>query len=588
MTQPPPRRKPSDTTTFLPMSREEMVRRGWREYDILLVSGDAYIDHPSFGVPLLGRVLESAGFRVAIVAQPRWDTLEDVARLGRPRLFCGIGSGCLDSMLSHYTAFRKKRHDDAFTPGGQAGARPNRATNVYANLVRAAFPGLFLAIGGIEASLRRAAHYDFWSSSLRRSILLDSKADLLIYGMGERPIVELAQRLQRGETATGIPGTAWLDTTPGEATLLPSYEEILQDKGRLLTATLAIEQQVHQGKPLLAQAHGNRYVMMAPPPPVMTTAEMDAIYDLPFTRRQHPSYHQSIPALETVRWSITCVRGCGGGCAFCSIAMHEGRHLTSRSVASLEREVRRLSAMPGWRGAISDVGGPTANLWGAACALPPGVCRRTSCLYPAPCPNLRLNQMGYIAMLRRLKSLPTVRNVGIASGIRYDAAMLEPAFIDALAAEFVSGHLKIAPEHINDRVLAEMRKPPFAVFEQFCRQFERCSRAHGKEQYTVPYIISALPGCTLRDMRDIAAWFRRHGWNPQQVQCFIPTPGTVATAMFYGEVDSHGRHQYVPTSDHDREEQHYQLFQGRRNLYDDPLLPRQNSSHRKYPPKRHP
>ena len=304
---------------FLPTTRAEMAARGWQELDVLLVSGDAYIDHPSFGIPLVGRVLESQGYRVGIVAQPRWDTQEDILRMGRPRLFCGISAGCLDSMLAHYTAFRKKRHDDAYTPGGLAGARPNRAVLVYTSLVRAAFPGLFVAIGGIEASLRRAAHYDFWSSSLRRSILVDSKADILLYGMGERPITELARRLAAGESPKGLPGSCWMASNADNAVLLPSYEEILQDKPKLMQATLAIEAQVHHGAPLLAQPHGNRFVMMAPPPPQMTQQELDDIYALPFTRRAHPSYQQPIPALTVIQWSITSERGCAGGCSFCSM-----------------------------------------------------------------------------------------------------------------------------------------------------------------------------------------------------------------------------------------------------------------------------
>ncbi|MBR0460198.1 MAG: YgiQ family radical SAM protein [Victivallales bacterium] len=546
---------------FLPTTRAEMAARGWQELDVLLVSGDAYIDHPSFGIPLVGRVLESQGYRVGIVAQPRWDTQEDILRMGRPRLFCGISAGCLDSMLAHYTAFRKKRHDDAYTPGGLAGARPNRAVLVYTSLVRAAFPGLFVAIGGIEASLRRAAHYDFWSSSLRRSILVDSKADILLYGMGERPITELARRLAAGESPKGLPGSCWMASNADNAVLLPSYEEILQDKPKLMEATLAIEAQVHHGAPLLAQPHGNRFVMMAPPPPQMTQQELDDIYALPFTRRAHPSYQQPIPALTVIQWSITSERGCAGGCSFCSIALHEGRHITSRSEKSIRDEVTRLTQMPGWKGTISDVGGPTANLWGTQCTLPENLqCHRTSCLFPSICHNLKLAQMKYIEMLRGLQRLPGVKHVGIASGVRYDAALTDPDFIDALAADFVSGHLKIAPEQYENRLLTLLRKPPFSVFERFCEKFTQCSRSHGKEQYVVPYLMSATPGCTMQDMRRVSDWFRRQGWNPQQVQCFIPTPGTVATAMFYAGVDEHGAPLASPTSDHDREAQHYALF----------------------------
>ena len=549
---------------FLPVCRADMEARGWKELDILLVCGDAYVDHPSFGIPLLGRVLEAAGYKVGIVSQPRWDTKEDIMVMGRPRLFCGIGAGCLDSMLAHYTAFRKKRHDDAYTPGGKAGARPNRACIVYTGLVRSAFPGLFTAIGGIEASLRRAAHYDFWTDSLRRSILLDSKADLLIYGMGERQLLELASRLDRHKSTLGIPGTAWVSDSAEGAELLPSYEDILLDKANLMKATLAMEQHVHNGTANLAQAHGNRFVTIAPPQPTMTTEEMDAIYALPFTRQAHPSYKEHIPAIDTVKWSMTAVRGCGGGCAFCSIALHQGRHLSSRSRESLQNETRKLTAMRDWKGTISDVGGPTANLWGAYCKTDAKGCRRSSCLAPQICPNLVLNQVEYLKMLRSLKRIDGVRNVGIASGIRHDAALKEPEFIDILAGEFTSGHLKLAPEHISPRVLRIIRKPDFSLFERFCQLFAQASKRHGKEQYIVPYIMSALPGCEMEDMRKISQWFHRQGWQPQQCQCFIPTPGTVATAMFYAGIDTGFKPIHIPGSDREREDQHKMIFRDSR------------------------
>lgn len=548
------------SSSFIPTTRAEMDARGWRELDILLICGDAYVDHPSFGIPLLARVLEAKGFKVGIISQPRWDNTEDVMRMGRPRLFCGIGSGCLDSMLAHYTAFRKKRHDDAFTPGGKAGARPNRATIVYANLLRAAFPGIFIAIGGIEASLRRAAHFDFWSNSLRKSILLDSKADLLLYGMGERSIIHLAERLNNGTPIQGIPGSCWMANEPGEADILPSFEEILEDKPKLMTATLAIEAHVHNGTKNLAQAHGKRFVIMAPPSPTMTSDEMDAIYALPFTRKAHPSYKEPVPALETVKWSITAVRGCGGGCAFCSIALHQGRHLTSRTPKSITAETEKMTAMPEWRGTVTDVGGPTANLWGASCKVNAKGCRRSSCLTPNVCPSLNLDQTGYLKMLKQLKRIPGVKRVGIASGIRHDAAVLEPGFIDILAAEFVSGHLKLAPEHNSPNVLKTIRKPNFTLFSKFCEEFAKSSRKHGKEQYVVPYIISALPGCTMTDMRKLVDWFKRQGWKPQQAQCFVPTPGTVATAMFYAAIDPDGNKIHIPDSDREREDQHKTLF----------------------------
>ena len=546
--------------TMLPMSRAEMTARGWQELDVLLISGDAYVDHPSFGVPLLGRLLEANGYRVGIVAQPRWDTPEDLARMGRPRLFCGIGAGCLDSMLSHYTAFRKKRHDDAFTPGGQAGARPNRASIVYANLARAAFPGVFLALGGIEASLRRAAHYDFWSNSLRRSLLFDAKADIILYGMAEKAILELARRRRDGVSTDGIPGTARISDQPEGAAALPAYEDILAEPTRLLEATLAIEEQVHHAAPRLAQPHGRKFVVLEPPPPALSQTELDDLYSLPFTRQAHPSYTKPIPALDMVKWTVTAVRGCAGGCAFCSLALHQGRQLASRSPESLIREVVRLTQMPDWRGTVSDVGGPTANFWNASCRANPATCRRTSCMTPKVCPHLDLKQNDFLQLLRQLKKLPGVKHLGIASGIRHDAALLDRDFLDGLAADFVSGHLKLAPEHNAAHVTGQMRKPDFSLFEEFCRQFTACSRKHGKEQYVVPYIMSAYPGCTVADMQRLAAWFRKQGWKPQQVQCFIPTPGTVATAMFYARCDLQGKPLHIPASDREREDQHAALF----------------------------
>ena len=554
----------SSSRAFLPMTRAEMDLRGWSELDILLISGDAYIDHPAFGVPLLGRLLEKQGWRVGIVAQPRWDNSSDISRMGRPRLFCGISAGSLDSMLCHYTAFRKKRHDDPYTPGGKCGARPNRACIVYSNLVRSAFPGMFIVLGGIEASLRRLAHYDFWSDSLRRSLLLDSKADLIIYGMGEYGISELTRRLQNGEAAAGIAGTVRISDQAEGALLLPSYEEILEDKRKLLEATRLMEAAMHEGTRTLAQAHGRKFVYCEPPPAQADSAQLDAIYELPFTRQAHPSYREAIPALEMVKWSVTAVRGCGGGCSFCSLALHQSRHLCSRSPESLHQEVQKLTLMPGWKGMLSDVGGPTANLWGASCRIDGKNCHRESCLYPECCPQLQLRQGEYLDMLRSLTRLPGVKRVGIGSGIRFDAALKDPRFLDGLVGEFVSGQLKLAPEHCSERVLRLMRKTDFRLFEEFVGQFSELCRKHGKEQYIIPYVMSAFPGCTMEDMQALTAWFRRRGWKPQQAQCFIPTPGTMATAMYYAECDSRGNPIYVAKTDREREDQHAVLYGDKR------------------------
>lgn len=553
----------TDSVNWLPTTRAEMAARGWDELDVLLVTGDAYVDHPSFGVPLLGRVLGARGYRVGIVAQPRWDSPADFTCMGRPRLFCGVSAGCLDSMLAHYTAFRKKRRDDAYTPGGKDGARPNRACIVYTNLVRQAFPGLPVVLGGIEASLRRAAHYDFWADSLRRSLLFDAKADLLLYGMGERSIVEVAERLREGRDLVGLRGSAWIASPDTVGERLPSYEEILAEPRQLLTATLALEQQVQRADGVLLQAHGNRLLAIAPPAEPLSTEELDAVYELPFTRLPHPGYAQPIPAFDMVRWSITAVRGCGGGCSFCSLALHQGRRLRSRSADSILREVRSLQDCPGWSGSISDVGGPTANLWGAHCAADPARCRRTSCLSPRLCPQLKTAQKEYLALLRRLAREAGVKHVRVASGIRFDVALEEPEFVAGLTRDFVGGQLKLAPEHSVPRVLELMRKTGFDQFERFLELFQQTNRASGREQYVIPYVMSAFPGCTMADMQSLRDWFRQRGWNPQQVQCFIPTPGTVATAMYHAGCDPAGRPIPVARTDREREDQHAALV-GRR------------------------
>lgn len=554
----------------LPMSRAEMARRGWEELDVLLVTGDAYVDHPSFGGALLGRWLCANGYRVGIVAQPRWDSPEQVTCMGRPRLFAGVTAGTMDSMLAHYTAFRKKRSDDAYTPGGRAGARPNRASIVYTNLVRQAFPGLPVIIGGIEASLRRASHYDFWSDKIRRSILLDSKADLLLYGMAERAILEVARRLEvipageprAPEVLHGIRGSAFAvsscDALTGEDALieLPSHEDILRDATKLMEATLAIERQVHQGKQWAVQENGGRYVVLAPPADALSTAEMDALYALPYTRRPHPSYSEPIPAARMIQFSVTSHRGCAGGCTFCSITLHQGRQIASRSAQSIEDEVRGLIQHPDWAGSISDVGGPTANMWGATCTADPSTCKRADCLTPKVCRHFETDEAGLVRLLRTLRGLEGVKHLRVASGVRYDLAGAEGQYLRTLVSEFVGGQLKIAPEHTCDDVLRLMRKPKFAAFEEFLQLFDQESRRAHKEQYMVPYLISAFPGCTDNDMRALGQWLRDRHWKPRQVQCFIPTPGTVATAMYHAGIDPRGNPIHVARTDKERLRQH--------------------------------
>ena len=602
---------------FLPMSRTEMDILGWDELDILLISGDAYVDHPSFGVALLGRHLVSRGFRVGIIAQPPWqftanrdgaekDTPgqgktgpDNPARgetasgallaMGRPRLFAGITAGAIDSMLARYTAFRKQRSDDAYTPGGLAGSRPNRAVTVYANLARRVFPGLPLVLGGIEASLRRASHYDFWTDSLRRSVLLDSKADLLVYGMGETALTLAAEaardvlaeaggayRAAFMDRARRIPGTVWATSRteadrlfPPEdktAARLPSHEAILEDPFLLVRGTMAMERHVHQGGLPLLQDSGDRTVVMTPPAPPLETAGLDALYGLPYARLPHPAYDKPVPAWEMIRTSITSHRGCGGGCAFCSLALHQTRRIASRSGKSILTEAAHISSttikgkIPAWAGSISDVGGPSANMWRAVCAKGPEKCERQSCLFPSLCPFFRVNQAEGAALLRKIAALKGVRHVRVASGVRFDLAMRDDAALAAYTSEFTGGQLKVAPEHIAEPVLRLMRKPALPVFEAFLDRFYSLSRNAGKEQYVIPYLMSAYPGCTDEHMRELSRWLKKRNWSPRQVQCFIPTPGTVATAMFYAGKDPDGNPIPVAKTDAERMRQHYILL----------------------------
>ena len=594
---------------------------GWDSLDVLFITGDAYVDHPSFGSVLLARWLIHHGYRAGIVAQPRWENPEDLLVMGRPRLFAGVSAGALDSLLAHYTAFRKKRHDDAYTPGGKAGARPNRACLVYANLARRAFPGLPLVLGGIEGSLRRVSHYDFWTDSLRKPILMDAKADLLIWGMGERATLECAQRLDAGEDLRGIPGTAWLDKLeqtpqgPRPANLpahmaeapgvpLPAHEEILADPVQLLTMTQDLERQVHRLDAWAFQPVGDRALVLARPAPPLTTQEMDALYEIPFTRRAHPSYREAIPAAEMMRTSITSHRGCGGGCSFCSLALHQGRRISSRSESSVLNEARKLGQENMDRGkgpvAISDVGGPTANMWQGYCALDraenpraghqtsadaplagtnghnqtnpahapadapaKSSCRRASCCYPTICKFFTTPQNRHVNLLRKVATLPEVKQARVASGVRADLALRDAAALAAYTGEFTGGQLKVAPEHCATGVLTLMRKPPLEVFEAFLASFVRQSKAAGREQYVVPYLMSGFPGCTDDDMRTLSSWLRQRNWNPRQTQCFIPTPGTVATAMFYCGKNEAGEDIYVARTDAQRLRQHGILMPSR-------------------------
>lgn len=556
---------------FLPMTKAETERLGWSELDVLLISGDAYIDHPSFASALLGRFLVKFGYRVGLICQPRWDGCSDISAMGRPRLAVGISGGALDSMLAHYTAFRKKRHDDAFTPGGKCGARPNRAVIVYTNLVRQAFPGLPVIIGGIEASLRRYAHYDFWSDSLRRSILLDSKADCLIYGMGEYALLETVRRIEkcleenRPVYFDGIKGTVRAAAAEEAEKLespiiLPASEDIEKEPALLVKASLEAERHIQAGRFCCVQRFGKRCIIAEPPVPTLNTAQMDMIYDMPFTRRAHPSYKEPVPALEMIKSSLNSHRGCGGGCSFCSLALHQGRPIASRSEASILKELEIMAADPAFKGSVSDVGGPTANMWQAFCQGRPEVCRRSSCLFPQICPNFKADQDKYAALLRKVAKHPRVKHVRVASGVRFDLALQNDRACRIYVSEFTGGQLKIAPEHCSEKVLQLMRKPRIEVMERFVDYFLRYSEQAHKEQYIVPYLMSAFPGCTEKDMRLLSAWLKKRRWSPRQVQCFIPTPGTVATAMYYAETDTEGKRIYVAKTDAERMHQHYILL----------------------------
>ncbi len=544
---------------FLPMSRQEMDKLNWDVLDILLITGDAYVDHPAFGVALLGRMLTANGFRVGICAQPNWQNINDITAMGRPQLFAGITAGALDSLLAHYTAFRKKRHDDSYTPGGKAGARPNRASIIYANLARQAFPGLPIVLGGIEASLRRISHYDFWSNSLRRSILLDAKADILVYGMAEQALLEIAKRLSEQKNLQHINGTVWMgkkeDLEHKNYIELPTHQDMLDNNALLMSATMTLEQQVHAGTHHALQMYDKRALIVSPPSSPLSEKQMDELYSLPYQRAAHPSYIEPIPAEEMLRTSITSHRGCGGGCSFCSLALHQGRRISSRSAYSIQNEVKQLLKKKKFSGSISDVGGPTANMWQGYCASKEQ-CKRSSCCHPKVCKNFITPQKKYVELLRGIQKMQGIRHVRIASGIRADIAMDEADAINAYTLEFTGGQLKIAPEHAASTVLTYMRKPQLQVFEIFLKAFQAKCNAAKREQYVVPYLMSAFPGCTIEHMQELAQWLKLRNWKPKQVQCFIPTPGTIATAMYYTGLDTKGQSIYVAKTDAERLRQH--------------------------------
>jgi len=548
--------KRGDLRAFLPTTREEMEARGWDELDILIVSGDAYVDHPAFGPVLIARFLEARGFKVGFIAQPRWDNAEDVLRMGAPRLFVGVSAGNLDSMLNKLTAQKKTRSDDQYSPAGATNMRPNRASIVYANLIRGAMPGVPVVLGGIEASLRRIAHYDYWSDKVRRSVLLDSKADMLVFGMGERPIWEVARRLRDGETVQQIrdvAGTAYV-LNKGEhediegatrvadrrPVILPSYEEVRDDREAFSRMSRAFQYETNPGnaRPLL-QRHGHQAVYFNPPAAPLETGEMDALYDLPFVRSAHWSYDAPIPAFETVKHSIVTMRGCFGGCTFCSITEHEGRVISSRSEASVLREVRELRRMDGFSGVITDVGGPTANMYQMKCRSEDieKACRRLSCVHPGVCENLVTDHAPLVSLLKKVRQAKGVKKVFVASGVRYDLAERSPEFVEELARHHTGGQLSVAPEHVDDDVLDKMKKPGAESYERFADMFACASQEAGKDQHLVPYYISGHPGSTIESMIDLALYLKKRGIRPRQVQDFIPTPMSMATSMYHSGRD---------------------------------------------------
>lgn len=591
----------------LPMSREEMDELGWDSCDVILVTGDAYVDHPSFGMALIGRLLESQGFRVGIISQPDWNSAEDFKKLGKPNLFFGVTGGNMDSMVNRYTSDRRIRTNDAYTADGEGGKRPDRCVVPYSQRCREAYKGVPIIIGGIEASLRRIAHYDYWSEKVRRSVIMDSKADLLVYGNGERQVVEIAHRLAQGEPVnelTDIRGTAFVTKhgqrqgwwekdstsvdTPGKVNppidpyqmqteascetskaetektkqqddvttnvirfhkvmpkntsktvvRLPAYQAVREDNVLYAHTSRILHLETNPGNALaLVQQHGDRDVWLNPPPIPLTTPEMDAVFDLPYSRVPHKSYgDKNIPAYEMIRFSVNIMRGCFGGCTFCSITEHEGRIIQSRSEDSIIREVEAIrDTTPGFTGVISDLGGPTANMYRLACKSEEieASCRRLSCVFPGVCKNLNTDHTPLINLYRRARQLPGIKKILIASGLRYDLAVLSPEYVKELVTHHVGGYLKIAPEHTEEGPLAQMMKPGIGTYDKFKAMFDKFSKEAGKEQYLIPYFIAAHPGTTDKDMMNLALWLKRNGFRADQVQAYLPSPMSAAAAMYH-------------------------------------------------------
>ena len=546
---------------FLPISKKDMRARGWEQCDFVYVIGDAYVDHPSFGHAIISRVLEHAGYKVGIISQPDWKDPESIAILGYPRLGFLVMGGNMDSMVNHYSVFKHRRKTDAFTPGGRTGKRPDYATVVYCNLIRQKYKDAPIIIGGMEASLRRLAHYDYWSDRMKRSILLDSQADLLLYGMGERSIVEVAEALDSGLSVrdlTFLDGTVYRSKTTDQVVdgiTLPDWETVKTDKAAYARS---FDVQYRNTDPFVArpliERYGRDYVIQNPPQKPLTQDEMDLTYDLPYENTYHPSYEKlgGVPAIKEVKFSLTSCRGCFGGCSFCAITFHQGRIIQTRSQESILKEAVRMTQDPDFKGYIHDVGGPTANFRLPSCEkqLTKGVCPGKQCLFPKPCRNLRADHSDYVELLRKLRALPGVKKVFIRSGIRFDYLLADKddTFFRELVKYHVSGQLRVAPEHVSDRVLKLMGKPENAVYKRFLAKYERINRELGLDQYAVPYLMSSHPGSRLEDAIELAEHIRDLGYMPEQVQDFYPTPSTISTVMYYTGLDPRTMEPvYVPT-----------------------------------------
>ena len=542
---------------FLPVTMEECTRRGWEQPDFVYVTGDAYVDHPSFGLAIISRVLEKAGYRVAMMPQPEYHSCEAFKRFGRPRLGFLVTAGVIDSMVNHYTAAKKRRSEDVYSPGGRAGYRPDRATIVYCNRIREAYGNIPILIGGVEASLRRFAHYDYWDDRVRNSMLVDSGADVLMYGMGERVILEVVRALEAGMpwSETRIPGTCVMAREPVEGYIeIDAAEQVAKDKKSYARAFKVQydEQDPVRGKGI-CQRHGNRCLIANPPARPLSQEELDATYALPYTRKWHPMYDSfgGIPALQEVEFSIAHNRGCYGACSFCALTFHQGRIVTSRSHDSVVKEARMLTKLPNFKGYIHDIGGPTANFRRPACdvQLKRGACKGKQCLYPTPCRNLNADHSDYLALLKKVRTLPGVKKVFIRSGIRFDYLLADKngAFMRELVRHHISGQLKVAPEHVSPGVLRRMGKPDVSVYNRFVEKYKEVNKYEGMDQYLVPYFMSSHPGSTLHDAIELALYIKKSGHRPEQVQDFYPTPGTLSTAMFFTGLDPRDMSEvYVP------------------------------------------